>query len=100
MVEYGITDLDFSKIYFYLPSVTDRSESENQYMKNINILPPDTKQVQLDAWSNPKFNPMKLVLFDVDKKPMTEAVLKCLKHIAAVSNSNLLRNAEGFLCRK
>ena len=69
MVECGVTDHDFSKIYFYLPSVTDRSESENQYMKNINIPPSDTKQVQLDAWSNPKFNPMKLVLFDVDKKP-------------------------------
>ena len=31
---------------------------------------------------------------------MTEAVVKCLKHIAAISNSNFLRNADGLLCKK
>ena len=31
---------------------------------------------------------------------MAFAVVKCLKHIAVVSNSILLRNADGLLCRK
>ena len=31
---------------------------------------------------------------------LTEAVLKCLRHIAALSNSNIVRNADGLLCRK
>ena len=31
---------------------------------------------------------------------MTEAVVKCLKHAAALSNSNLLRNTDSLLCKK
>ena len=31
---------------------------------------------------------------------MKKAVVKALKHIASVSNSNLVRNADGLLCRK
>ena len=70
-------------------------------MNNISISSLDIKPEQVNFWAdNVIFNPQKLDFFDVDKKVMAFAVVKCLKHIAVVSNSNLLRNADGLLCRK
>ena len=64
----------------------------NKYLNNIKISHLDSKQEQLYSWAgNSTFNPQRLDFFDVDKKVMSDAVVKCLKHIAAVSNSNLLR---------
>ena len=31
---------------------------------------------------------------------MTESVLEYLKHMCNISNSNIVRNAEGLLCRR
>ena len=61
MVESGEFDSEFSKPYFFLPSVTDRSEEINQYLKNVNISPIDINYGQLNAWSaESNFNPAKL----------------------------------------
>ena len=61
----------------------------------------DIKQEQLNSWTdNGFFNPQKLDYHDVDSKTMKDAAVKCLEHIAAVSNRNLMRNADGLLCRK
>ena len=35
MIETGEIDSDFSNIYFFLLSITDRSEDINQYLKNV-----------------------------------------------------------------
>ena len=93
--------MNSSKLYFFLPSITDRSETVNKYLSNISISPLDIKQEQLNCWAdNVKFDPQKLDFFDVDRNMMTEVVVKCLKHVAPLSNSNLLRNADGLLCKK
>ena len=34
------------------------------------------------------------------KKVMTEAVWNCLKHMCNISNSSLVRNVDGLLCRR
>ena len=39
MIETGEIDWEFSNIYFFLPSITDRSEDINQYLKNVKFLP-------------------------------------------------------------
>ena len=101
LIECGDVDQGFSHLYFFLPSITDKSESVNQYLKNISISPLDIKQEQLNAWANNiAFKPNKLDFHDVNSKIMTEAVVKSLRHIVAVSNSNLVRNADGLICRK
>ena len=91
----------FSHLYFFLPSITDTSESFNQYLKKVNINPLDVKQEQLNAWAdNVLFKPNKLGFHGVDTKIMSDAVVKSLRRIAAVSNSNLIRNADSLLCQK
>ena len=47
-----------------------------------------------------KFNPSKLDLFGNDKALMSAAVVKCLRHINDISNSNVVRNTVGLLSRK
>ena len=101
MIESGELDSEFSQFYFFLPSVTDRLEEINQYLNNVSISPIDIKQGKLNVWSaGSNFNPAKLDLYGEQKKVMTEAVVACLKHMCNISNSNLVRNAGGLLCRQ
>ena len=70
-------------------------------MKKVNIKPLDVKQEQLNAYAdNVLFKPNKLGFHGVDTKIMSDAVVKSLRRIAAVSNSNLIRNADSLLCQK
>ena len=39
-------------------------------------------------------------LFALEENTMTDAVVKCLKHMNGVSNSIIERNADGLLSRK
>lgn len=48
MIEGGELEGDFSKLYFFLLSVTDRSEEINQYLKNVSISPVDIKREEFD----------------------------------------------------
>ena len=101
MVESGELDSEFSQLYFFLSSLTDRSEEIIQYLENVNITPIDIKQNQLNVWAqNGVFNPAKLDLYGESKTVMAEAVLSCLMHMCNISNSNLVRNADGLLCRR
>ena len=86
MIECGETDPTSLSMYFFLPSITDRSETVNQYLNNISVSPLDIKQEQLNAWAdNVAFNPQNLDYHDANSKVMKDAVVKCLEHIAAVS---------------
>ena len=97
MIESGEVEDDSSKIYFFLPAIADRLEEINQYLNNISISPIDISQKQLDTWSGAKFDPSKLDLFGLEKNTMSDAVVKCLKHINDISNGNIVRNADGVL---
>ena len=37
---------------------------------------------------------------DLETSKMKQTVVKALEHIAGVSNTDLVRNADGLLCRK
>ena len=91
---------NFQIFIFFLPSITNRSEDINQYLKNVSISPIDITQKQFDDWAGYEFNPAKLDLFGPDKSNMSGAVIHCLRHINDMSNSNLFRNADAFLSRK
>ena len=100
MIETGEIDSDFSNIYFFLPSITNRSEDINQYLKNVSISPIDITQKKFDEWAGCEFNPAKLNLFGPDKSIMSGAAIQCLRHINDISNSNLVRNANACLSQK
>ena len=62
MIESGKADSEFSNIYFFLPSITDRSAEINKYLNNAFISPIDFSQEQLNNWAGVEFNPSKLDL--------------------------------------
>ena len=59
-------------IYFFLRSITDRSEDVNQYLKNVSISLIDITQYQSNDWAGTKFDPSKLDLFRLEKNRMTD----------------------------
>ena len=76
---------DFSKIFFYLPSLVDRCEETNKYLISVYL-----KSYHVDINDLGKaFNPA--ISFD------REPVVKCMKKIAEQSSQNLKRNADAFL---
>ena len=69
LIECGETDLNTSKLYFFLPSITDRSECVDKYMNNVSISPLDIKQEQLNCWAeNVTFNTQKLDFFMLKRR--------------------------------
>ena len=63
-LESSELNTDFSKVYFFLPSITDRSEKINQYMKYVNIHPFDIVEKMFDA----DFNPSHICILPATKK--------------------------------
>ena len=51
MIETGEIDSEFSNIYFFLPSITDRTEDINQYLISVSISPIGITQKQFDDWA-------------------------------------------------
>ena len=57
MIESGKIEGNLSNIYFYLPSITNRSEDFNQYLNNVSISSIEITQSQLSNWDGTKFDP-------------------------------------------
>ena len=96
LVESG----EMSQLLSCLPSITDRSKEINQYLKNVSISPFDITQKQLDIWAGSSFVPSKIEMSDLETPKIKQAIVKALEHIVGVSNTNLVRNTDGLLCRK
>ena len=88
-------NLEMSQLFFFLPSITDRKENLNQYLKSVNITSVNVKKKQLDTLCGETFNPSKL---DSKSPKMRSAVISALKESAFISNSNLKRNADTLMC--
>ena len=93
-------NLEMSQLFFCLPSITDRSKEINQYLKNVSISPFDITQKQLDIWAGSSFVPSKIEMSDLETPKMKQVIVKALEHIVGVSNTHLVRNTDGLLCRK
>ena len=100
MIESGEADGECSNIFFFLLSITGRSEDINKYLNNVSIFPVDITQSQLNGWAGTNFDLSKLDFFGLEKNTMADAVVKCLKHMNKIPNSNLVRNADGLLSRR
>ena len=86
---------DSSSLFYFLPSISDRKESINQWKNNPSLVPIDFTIDFIQSFSsqNKKFRPD--LLNSTDSKlrdPQVEMLYSVFRHIAQVSNQNLERN--------
>ena len=93
----AIQGLSFFNIYYFLPSTTDRVEEINRHIDSINLTPIDIPENTFKVEDNAQFDPTKLDYECKEKEKITKAVVKMLKKIINISNSNLIKNADDLL---
>ena len=86
---------DSSSLFYFLPSISDRKESINQWKNNPSLVPIDftIDFIQSFSTQNEKFR--RDLLNSTDSKlrdPQVEMLYSVFRHIAQVSNQNLERN--------
>ena len=82
---------DSSSLFYFLPSISDRKESINQWKNNLSLVPIDftIDFIQSFSTQNKKFRPD--LLNSTDSK-LRDPQVEIFRHIAQVSNQNLERN--------
>ena len=88
-------DENSSSLFYFLPSISDRKESTNQWKNNPSLVPTDLtiNFIQTFSSQNEKFQPDLLNSSDNKlRDPQVEMLHGVFKHIAQVSNQNLERN--------
>ena len=89
-------NLQFSKMFMFLPSTLDRKEDIQQYNNNVNLHPVHVSYEQLKVLNNNKnFDPS-----DLDKSALRKDVKNfytIMKEVTGVSNHNLIRNSNAYL---
>ena len=87
---------DYSKMFYYLPSISDRKEEINQYKSNVSLVPTDVTLEFINSFSSEKqYNFQPSLLNSKDEKvrePHVKVLRELFKHIALYSNQNLERN--------
>lgn len=78
--ESGALFTEFSKIFFFLPSITDGVEEINKHVGSVNLLPTIISKETFET-NGMMFDPSKLDYNNPDKEEMTEAVVKMLKRL-------------------
>ena len=73
----GALQTNFSQIYYFLPSITDRLEEINRHMGSVNLLPIDISEDTFEVDGIP-FDPSKLDYDNPDKEKMTQTIVKML----------------------
>ena len=92
LFETGQLQNDFSNLYYFLPSITDRSELINQHMNSVNLIPIDISEETFEIEDGVAFDPSKLDISWNEKKLMANSFLKMLKIIAHISNHSIVIN--------
>ena len=88
-------DENSSSLFYFLPSISDRKESINQWKNNPSLVPIDLtiNFIQTFSSQNEKFQPDLLNSSDNKlRDPQVEMLHGVFKHIAQVSNQSLERN--------
>ena len=96
----GALNNDFSKIYLFLPSITDRIEDVNRHMGSVNLSLIDITEGNFEVEGGVPFNPLKLDYENPDKQKMKEAVLIVLKKVVDLSNANIIKNVDGLYSKR
>ena len=98
--ESGSLNTDFSKVYLFLPSIIDRIEKINRHTGSLNLATTDISEDIFGAEGGTEFNPYKPNYENAEKDAMKDSILKVLKKMKDLSNSNLIKNADSFLATK
>ena len=75
--ESGALQTNFSRIYYFLSSITDHVKEINRHMGSVNLLPIDISEETFEVDGMP-FDPSKLDYDNPDKEKMTQTVVKML----------------------
>ena len=89
-----------SSLFFFLPSIIDRNDKNNQFRDNVNLNPIDCSLEFLSSFSPDKvdFQPHLLKSSDAEKRDMQVQLLyKFFRQMTETSNGNLIRNADYLL---
>ena len=76
-IERGELNTDFSKVYYFLLSITHRSEETNQYMNCVNIHPFDIDEKEFGD----DFKPKRLDFIRDKKSETVQSVCNVLKKL-------------------
>ena len=68
LFETGQLQTDFSNLYYFLPSIIDRSESINQDMNYVNLISIDIPEKSFEVENGVAFDPSKLEISGDEKK--------------------------------
>ena len=98
--ESGALNAEFSKKFVFLPPITDRIENVNRYMGSVNLSSIDITEDNFEVEGGIPFNPSKLDYENPGKEKMRQAVLKVLKKVVDLSNTNIIKNAERLLSKR
>ena len=93
---------DFSKLFFYLPSTTDRKEKINRFSGNVQLHPVACRYEDFNKYSskNAPFLPQDLDLHNPDKRlAAKEIVINFFKDLVDITNPNLVRNVNTLLVK-
>ena len=74
----GALNTDFSKIYLFLPSITDRIENVNRHLGSVNLISIDITEDNFEVEGGIPFNLSKLEYENPGKEKMRQAVLNVL----------------------
>ena len=87
---------DYSKMFYYLPSISNRKEEINQHKSNVSLVPTDVTLEFINSFSSEKqfsFQPDLLNSRDQKvREPHVKVLRELFRHIALFSNQNLERN--------
>ena len=100
----GKSDNSSSKMFFFLPSTTDRKESINRYAKNVHLHPIDCLYDGFKTYapekSKIKETGVQPQLSDRSCAETRQCILNYMRHAIVLSNNNLVRNANALMQHK
>ena len=97
-----------SKLFFFLPSTTDRKEKINRWVNNVNLHPINCLYDDFKNYAPQSFEIQKkgIQLQDLDfhiqavRFETRECILNFMKHAAELSKNNLVRNSNALMQSK
>ena len=88
--------MGWMEISFFLPSTTDTIED---IMNSVNLIPFDINQKEFEV-DGGDFDPLRLDFDNRDRQKTRESILRVLKKVVDLSNSNFQKNADDMLATK
>ena len=97
-----------SKLFFFLPSTTDRKEKINRWVNNVNLHPINCLYDDFKNYAPQSFEIQKKGIQSQDldfhiqavKSETRECILNFMRHAAELSNNNLVRNSNALMQSK